>query len=255
MWVSGFKPSKSHFAKVLGYLLQNDELDAAASAASTPSSSTFPTLIAARTSGCASWEIKLNTQVRTIAFEIKSRQSLTNPSSVGEILLSEFYRDIGFGDNFVIACIERRLQQRTSSKTSPRLSSPFTQCTCWRSEEGATTFGDGPAAALEGPAEDRPQGAPWTSCRRYRRTTDMFRHEKPTAMRIADELVAWVDAQKSAGGKTQHLVFVVDDKMSAYRRLKPAHRRVEQPRGDDRQQGQRQGLARCYESAGPRKGR
>ena len=39
----------------------------------------------------------------------------------------------------------------------------------------------------------------------------MFRHEKITAEGIADELVAWVDAQKTTGGKTQHLVVVVDE--------------------------------------------
>ena len=40
---------------------------------------------------------------------------------------------------------------------------------------------------------------------------DMFRHEKITAEGIADELVAWVDAQKTTGGKVQHLVFVIDE--------------------------------------------
>ena len=54
----------------------------------------------------------MNTESRTIAFEIKSRQSLTNPNSVGEILISEFYRYIGLAENFVVARIERPLQQR-----------------------------------------------------------------------------------------------------------------------------------------------
>jgi hypothetical protein len=40
---------------------------------------------------------------------------------------------------------------------------------------------------------------------------DLFRHERLTAEGIADELVAWVDAQKTAGGKVAHLVFVVDE--------------------------------------------
>jgi len=41
--------------------------------------------------------------------------------------------------------------------------------------------------------------------------TDMFRHEKLTAEGIATELVAWVDTQKLTGGKSQHLVFVIDE--------------------------------------------
>jgi hypothetical protein len=40
---------------------------------------------------------------------------------------------------------------------------------------------------------------------------DLFRHEKITAEGIADEFVAWVDAQKPTGGKVQHLVFVIDE--------------------------------------------
>ncbi|MCP4658108.1 MAG: BREX system P-loop protein BrxC, partial [bacterium] len=40
---------------------------------------------------------------------------------------------------------------------------------------------------------------------------DMFRHEKLTAEGIADEMVDWVDAQETAGGKARHLVFVVDE--------------------------------------------
>ena len=65
---------------------------------------------AARTSGCGLVRLKHTTHIKTIAFEISSRQSLTNPNSVGEILLSEFYRHIGLSENFVVARIERRLQ-------------------------------------------------------------------------------------------------------------------------------------------------
>src|SRR5437870_12408456 len=57
-------------------------------------------------------EIKQTTQIRTLAFEIRSRQSLNNPTSVGEILLSEFYRSIGLSENFIVARIERRLGRR-----------------------------------------------------------------------------------------------------------------------------------------------
>ncbi|MBK6845112.1 MAG: hypothetical protein IPG88_22910 [Gemmatimonadetes bacterium] len=39
----------------------------------------------------------------------------------------------------------------------------------------------------------------------------MFRHEKITAEGIANELVSWVDAQSLSGGKSQHLVFVIDE--------------------------------------------
>ena len=118
MWVSGFFGSgKSHFAKVVGYLLQNDQIDGEHLI------ETFGKHLSDSQRGkdvrLRLGEVKATTQVRTIAFEIKSRQSLTNPNSVGEILLSEFYRSIGLGENFVVARIERRLQGIDHRPVSP----------------------------------------------------------------------------------------------------------------------------------------
>ncbi len=211
MWVSGFFGSgKSHFAKVIGYLLQNDQL-------SGPDSERCIDAFVKNLSDSQRGkdvrlrlgEIKLNTQARTIAFEIKSRQSLTNPNSVGEILLSEFYRDIGFGENFVVARIERRLQQRGNLE---KLAETFEAMhgVPWRSAEGRDdlmTVRRRLSKVL--PKIDSKEYPDEQSA--LQALTDMFRHEKITAEGIADELVAWVDAQKTTGGKTQHLVFVVDE--------------------------------------------
>jgi len=114
IWISGFFGSgKSHFAKVLGHVLQNTPLDAmgadrcidvfARHLSETPRGQDIRLRLG---------ESKRGTETRVIAFEIKSRQSLSNPNSVGEILLSEFYRSIGLAENFVVARIERRLQRR-----------------------------------------------------------------------------------------------------------------------------------------------
>lgn len=92
MWVSGFFGSgKSHFSKVLGYLLQNDDLGDNSGEhcidvflkhlSDTPRGKDICLRLG---------EVKQTTQIKTIAFEIKSRQSLSNPNSVGEILLGEF---------------------------------------------------------------------------------------------------------------------------------------------------------------------
>ncbi|MBK7072953.1 MAG: hypothetical protein IPH44_11680 [Myxococcales bacterium] len=136
MWVSGFFGSgKSHFAKVLGYLLQNDELGTDGERCIDAFVKHLSDSQRGKDVRLRLGEIKLNTQVRTIAFEIKSRQSLTNPNSVGEILLSEFYRDIGFGENFVVARIERRLHQRG---LLDKLAETFESLhgVPWRSEQG-----------------------------------------------------------------------------------------------------------------------
>jgi hypothetical protein len=211
IWVSGFFGSgKSHFAKVLGYLLQNDLLDDGTGercidAFAKHLSDTSNGKEIRRRLG----EIKLNTQINTVAFEIKSRQSLSNPNSVGEILLSEFYRYIGLAENFVVARIERRLQQR---KLLDKLTEVYgvTYAVPWQSSEGR----DDLMTVRRRLAEILPKVDPteYPDERVARNAlTDMFRHEKITAEGIADELVAWVDAQKPVGGRTQHLVVVVDE--------------------------------------------
>lgn len=210
MWVSGFFGSgKSHFAKVLGYVLQNDELGPDGERCIDAFVKHLSDSPRGKDVRLRLGEIKLNMQVRTIAFEIKSRQSLTNPNSVGEILLSEFYRDIGFGENFIVARIERRLQQRG---LLDRLAETFDSLhgVPWRSAEGRDdlmTVRRRLAKVL--PKIDSKEYPDEQSA--LQALTDMFRHEKLTAEGIADELVAWVDAQKPTGGKTQHLVFVIDE--------------------------------------------
>ena len=211
MWISGFFGSgKSHFAKVLGYLLQNDQLDG-------PNGERCIDAFVKHLSDSQRGkdiklrlgEIKLNTHVRTIAFEIKSRQSLTNPNSVGEILLSEFYRDSGLAENFVVARIERRLQQKDQLE---KLAETFEALhgVAWRSADGRDdlmTVRQRLAKVL--PKVDSTEYPDEQSA--HDALNVMFRHEKITAEGIADELVAWVDAQKTTGSKAQHLIFVVDE--------------------------------------------
>lgn len=210
MWVSGFFGSgKSHFAKVLGYLLQNGELGGNGERCIDAFVKHLSDSQRGKDVRLRLGEIKLNTQVRTIAFEIKSRQSLTNPNSVGEILLSEFYRDIGFGENFIIARIERRLHQRGHLE---RLAETFEALhgVPWRSAQGRDDLMTVRRRLAKVLPKIDPNEYPDEQSA-MQALTDMFRHEKITAEGIADELVAWVDAQKPTGGKTQHLVFVIDE--------------------------------------------
>ena len=211
MWVSGFFGSgKSHFSKVLGFLLQNDVLDGTSGEqcidvflkhlSETPRGKDVRLRLG---------EIKQTTQIKTIAFEIKSRQSLTNPNSVGEILLGEFYRSIGLSDNYVIARIERRLQDKgLLEKLAGLYEERFS--VVWASKDGRGDL----ATVRRRLAEVIPLVDPHTyPDERAAKDSlaDMFRHETITAEGIADELVAWVDLQNPTGGKVQHLVFVIDE--------------------------------------------
>ena len=210
IWISGFFGSgKSHFAKVLGHLLQNTPIDETGSEkcidifikhlSDTPRGQDVKLRLG---------DIKLNTEIRIIPFEIKSRQALNNPNSVGEILLSEFYRSIGLAENFVVARIERRLQQRgVLERLEAEYSTMFG--VPWRSAEGR----DDLMTVRRRLAVVLPKIDPEYSDEKAAKAAlnDMFHHEKITAEGIADELVRWVDAQKPTGGKAAHLIFVIDE--------------------------------------------
>lgn len=211
IWVSGFFGSgKSHFAKVLGHLFQNTVLDSKQGeycidvfekhVSDTPRGKDIRLRLG---------ELKATTNNHCIAFEIKSRQSLTNPNSVGEIILSEFYRDIGLSEHFVVARIERRLQQRGLLE---KLASEYEAAyeVPWRSPDGRDDFMTvRRRLAVLLPKVD-PSEYPDEKTSKDS-LVDMFHHESLTAEGIAEELVAWVDAQDSGDGKVTHLVFVIDE--------------------------------------------
>ena len=211
MWISGFFGSgKSHFAKVLGHLLQNDPL---ADGSGDSCHDAFVGHLSDTPRGAdvrlRLGEVKLRTQVRTIAFEIKSRQSLNNPNSVGEILLSEFYRQTGLAENFVVARIEQHLRRRgLLDALANAYEAKFG--VAWRSAQGR----DDLLTVRRRLAEVLPQVDPAEHGDRpsaKQALADMFRHEKITAEGIADELVAWIEAQPATEGRVRHLVFVIDE--------------------------------------------
>lgn len=211
IWVSGFFGSgKSHFAKMLGHLLCNTALDIDGSESSIDSFGKHLTdSSVGRDVRLRLGEVKLNTKVHGIFFEIKSRQSLTNPGSVGEILLSEFYRSIGLSENIVVARMERQLQRRGLyedfiSEYETRFKDS------WRSSDGREDMLSlrrriAPVLAKIAPEEYPSEAAAAQAVK------DIFEFHQLTAEGIADELVAWTDAQKTVGGKVAHLVFVIDE--------------------------------------------
>ena len=211
IWISGFFGSgKSHFAKVLGYLLQNDILDESSEERCIDA---FIKHLSDSPRGkdirLRLGEVRLKTQVRTIAFEIRSRQPLGRLATVGEILLSEFYRDLGYSENISIGRLEQRLQKRG---LLPHLEEEFEKSfgVLWRTKDGRedlTTVRRRLAKLLPviDPTSFPDEHAAKTGI------NDLITLDKLTPEGIADELVAWVDAQKPPGGRVQHLVVVIDE--------------------------------------------
>jgi len=211
IWLSGFFGSgKSHFAKILGYLLQNDQVAAPAPETcielftkhlhDTPRGRDIRLRLA---------EVAKTTVARMVAFEIKSRQSLTNSSSIGEILIGEFYRSLGYSENFVIARLERRLDR---AGLLGKLEAAFLakHGVAWRAPEGRDDLATVRRRLSKVLPSVDPASFP-TEDDALNGLEDAFQHSKLTAEGIADELVAWVDEQKPGGGRSQHLVFVIDE--------------------------------------------
>jgi len=211
MWVSGFFGSgKSHFAKVLGHILQNTQLDDDGTErcidAIVKHLSDTPR---GRDIRLRLGELKLNTETHAIFFEIKSRQPYGRPESAGEIILSEFYRFIGYSENLYVAALERALERRgLLEKLEAEFEKQFG--VPWRSSAGrddTSTVRSRLAAILPtvAPADYPDRRAASQGLK------DAFHLSWLTPEKIADELVAWVDAQKVTAGKAVHLVFVIDE--------------------------------------------
>lgn len=211
IWLSGFFGSgKSHFAKILGYLLQNDAVTAGAS-------ETCIDLFAKHLTDTSRGrdirlrlgEVAKTTVARTVAFEIKSRQSLTNSSSIGEILIGEFYRSLGYSENFVVARLERRLDR---AGLLGRLQTAFQSkhSVAWSTPEGRDDLATVRRRLSKVLPSVDPASFP-TEDDALNGLDDAFQHSKLTAEGIADELVAWVDEQKPTAGRSQHLIFVIDE--------------------------------------------
>lgn len=209
IWVSGFFGSgKSHFAKLVGYLLQDQVID-------TQTGETAMALFEknlhdgryARDIKRRLGEVRLSAAVRTVAFEIKSKQTLNNPSSVAEILLSTFYEALGYSDAIYLARIEKRLEARGRyGDFKGEYHKQFNQT--WEEGRKEHEFNRARIAKVMVriyPEEYASEKAAQDGL------MDAYRTEKVTAESVARELVEWVDAQPANGGRQQHLIFVIDE--------------------------------------------
>ncbi len=209
VWISGFFGSgKSHFAKLVGYLLENPIVDPATRASAMDlferhlDDGRFARDIKRRLG-----EIRLGASVKTVAFEIKAKQTLNNPSSVAEILLSAFYESLGYSDAIYLARIEKRLAARGRY---PDFKDQYQKLFGQSWEEGRKEHEFNRSRIATVMAHVYPEEYATEAAAREG-LMDAYRNEKVTAESVARELVEWVDAQVVPAGRLPHLVFVIDE--------------------------------------------
>jgi hypothetical protein len=207
VWVSGFFGSgKSHFAKLVGYVLQNHIVgglggDAAMALFEKHLHDGRHVGDIKRRLG----EIRLGATVKTVAFEIKSKQTLNNPNSVAEIMLSSFYESLGFSDAIYLARIEKRLAEKGRyADFKGEYQRLYGQP--WEEGRKEHEFNRKRIAevmhriGMYSNAEEAREGI-----------GDAYKFERITAESVAQELVDWVDKQVSADGRQPHFIFVIDE--------------------------------------------
>ena len=114
VWLWGFFGcGKSHVAKVVGHVLENDIVEPDDGRRAIDLFSLHlddPTLALASDLKSSLAEIRNHAWCKTIAFEIKSKLDQANPESVTEICLRSFNESLGLASTVWLARLERKLQ-------------------------------------------------------------------------------------------------------------------------------------------------
>jgi hypothetical protein len=210
VWLWGFFGSgKSHVAKVLGHLLENDVVEPEGNRRAIDLFNVHlddPTLVGAADLKAALAEIHTHAWCKTIAFEIKSKLDQANPESVTEICLRSFYESLGLASTIWLARLERKLQTeghyddflRTYREQNGR------EWVADRMEHGF--YMDEIASALAS-ALDRPPESARDMLIAYQRD-----HSRVSPETFARELVDYLHVcAAEVKPREPHIVFVIDE--------------------------------------------
>lgn len=204
-----FGSGKSHVAKVLGHILENDVVEPEGNRRGIDLFNVHlddPPLHGAADLKAALTETRTHAWCKTIAFEIKSKLDQANPESVTEICLRSFYESLGLASTIWLTRLERKLQTegqyddflRTYREQNGR------EWVADRMEHGF--YLDEIATALAA-ALDRPLASARDMLSAYQRD-----HSGVSPETFARELVEYLHGRAAkVKPREPHLVFVIDE--------------------------------------------
>jgi len=209
-WIWGFFGSgKSHVAKVIGCLLENEMVEPESHRRAMDIFNLHlddPTLLGAADLKALLAEIRNHAWCKTIAFEIKSKLDQANPESVTEICLRSFYESNGLSPTIWLARLERKLQVEglyndflsNYSKQNERE---------WHQDRGEHGFYLDEIAMALASTLDRPVESAREMMATYQRD-----HSRVSPENFARELMEYLENQgEDVKPRLPHLIFVIDE--------------------------------------------
>jgi len=210
VWIWGFFGSgKSHVAKVLGHLLENDVVEPENNRRAIDLFSIHlddPTLPGAADLKASLVEIRNHAWCKTIAFEIKSKLDQANPESITEICLRTFYESLGLAPAIWLARLERKLQSEGHYDDFLRVYQEQNGRD-WREDRLEHGFYLDEIAAALAVTLGRSLESAREMIEAYRND-----HARVTPEGFVRELVEYLDARAAeVKPREPHLVFVIDE--------------------------------------------
>jgi hypothetical protein len=210
VWVSGFFGcGKSHVAKVLGHVLENDVVDPESKWTAIDHFRVHlddPSLPQASSLKASLQEIRTHAWCKAIPFEIKSKNDPTRPESVTELCLRAFYDTLDLAPTIWVARLERRLQLEGHYEGFLR---------AYRTQNGREWKKDREAHGFYmAEFANALVAALGRSPEQAREMIDVYQrdHARVTPENTVAEWLAYLDSvAEQTNARESHLVFVVDE--------------------------------------------
>jgi hypothetical protein len=210
VWLWGFFGSgKSHVAKVLGHLLENDVVEPEANRSAIDlffQHLDDPTLPNALDLKSALTEIRNHAWCKTVPFEIKSKLDQAAPDSVTAACLRSFHESLGLASTVWLARLERKLQAEGRYDDFVRIYEEQNGRP-WAEDRREHGFYEEEFTAALAQSLGRPTAAAAAMLTAYQRD-----HARVSPETLAREVLDYLDRQKATlGNREPHVVFVIDE--------------------------------------------